>query len=118
MIRNETEYQEASARLADERKRLAEQRARLQETGLAEDKDNLTRVIGFAGTYDTESQFCADHYLALTAYFVAELASYIAAHAKHPQSPSAVFADLAAFVTIRPDISQHTQNLPRSSFRP
>jgi ribosome-binding protein aMBF1 (putative translation factor) len=43
MIRNETEYQEASARLADERKRLTEHRARLQETGLAEDE--IKRVI-------------------------------------------------------------------------
>jgi hypothetical protein len=29
MIRNETEYQEASARVADERNRLTEHRARL-----------------------------------------------------------------------------------------
>jgi ribosome-binding protein aMBF1 (putative translation factor) len=43
MIRNETEYQEASARLADERKRLTEHRARLQEAGLAEDE--IKRVI-------------------------------------------------------------------------
>lgn len=43
MIRNETEYQEASARLADERKRLTEHRARLQEAGLAEDE--IRRVI-------------------------------------------------------------------------
>jgi ribosome-binding protein aMBF1 (putative translation factor) len=43
MIRNETEYQEASARLADECKRLAEHRARLQEAGLAEDE--IKRVI-------------------------------------------------------------------------
>jgi ribosome-binding protein aMBF1 (putative translation factor) len=43
MIRNETEYQEASARLTDERKRLAEHRARLQEAGLAEDE--IKRVI-------------------------------------------------------------------------
>lgn len=38
MIRNETEYQEASARLADERNRLAEHRARLQEAGLKEEE--------------------------------------------------------------------------------
>lgn len=43
MIRNETEYQEASARLADERKRLIDHRARLQEAGLAEDE--IKRVI-------------------------------------------------------------------------
>jgi ribosome-binding protein aMBF1 (putative translation factor) len=38
MIRNETEYQEASARLADERRRLLEHSARLQEAGLSEDE--------------------------------------------------------------------------------
>ena len=36
MIRNETEYQEASTRLADERNRLAEHRARLKEAGLSD----------------------------------------------------------------------------------
>jgi ribosome-binding protein aMBF1 (putative translation factor) len=36
MIRNEAEYQEASARLAEERKRLAEHKARLKEAGLSE----------------------------------------------------------------------------------
>jgi plasmid maintenance system antidote protein VapI len=35
MIRNEAEYQEASARLAEERKRLTDHRARLREAGLA-----------------------------------------------------------------------------------
>jgi hypothetical protein len=35
MVRNETEYQEASARLADERGTLAEHRARLREAGLS-----------------------------------------------------------------------------------
>jgi ribosome-binding protein aMBF1 (putative translation factor) len=34
MIRNETEYQEAVARLAEERKRLTEHAARLKEAGL------------------------------------------------------------------------------------
>lgn len=43
MIRNETEYQEASTRLTDERKRLAEHRARLREAGLNEDE--IKRVI-------------------------------------------------------------------------
>ena len=43
MIRNETEYQEASARLADERKRLTEHRARLKETGLSDEE--IKRVI-------------------------------------------------------------------------
>src|SRR5258706_13877988 len=43
MIRNEAEYQEASARLADERQRLAEHRSRLREAGLGEDE--IKRVI-------------------------------------------------------------------------
>ncbi|HTQ56496.1 MAG TPA: helix-turn-helix transcriptional regulator [Bryobacteraceae bacterium] len=43
MIRNETEYQEASARLAEERKRLAEHKARLKGAGLGEDE--IKRVI-------------------------------------------------------------------------
>ena len=43
MIRNEAEYQEASARLADERQRLAEHRARLKEAGLSEEE--IKRVI-------------------------------------------------------------------------
>jgi ribosome-binding protein aMBF1 (putative translation factor) len=43
VIRNETEYQEASARLAEERKRLTEHRARLKEAGLAEDE--IKRVV-------------------------------------------------------------------------
>ena len=38
MIRNETEYQEASARLADERKRLTDHRTRLHEAGLTEEE--------------------------------------------------------------------------------
>ena len=38
MIRNETEYQEASARLADERNRLADHKARLQQAGLSEEE--------------------------------------------------------------------------------
>jgi ribosome-binding protein aMBF1 (putative translation factor) len=43
MIRNETEYQLASARLQDERKRLAEHRARLKDTGMSEIE--IKRVI-------------------------------------------------------------------------
>lgn len=43
MIRNETEYQQATARLAEERKRLAEHKARLKEAGLAEDE--IKRVV-------------------------------------------------------------------------
>src|SRR5260370_34132333 len=43
MIRNETEYQEASARLAEERNRLAEHRARVREAGLKDEE--IKRVI-------------------------------------------------------------------------
>jgi ribosome-binding protein aMBF1 (putative translation factor) len=43
MIRNETEYQEASARLAAERNRLADHRSRLKETGLSDEE--IKRVI-------------------------------------------------------------------------
>ena len=43
MIRNETEYQEASARLAEERNRLAEHRSRLREAGLS--TKEIKRVI-------------------------------------------------------------------------
>jgi ribosome-binding protein aMBF1 (putative translation factor) len=43
LIRNETEYQEASTRLIDERNRLAEHRARLREAGLSDEETK--RVI-------------------------------------------------------------------------
>src|SRR5271168_3353300 len=43
MIRNETEYQEASARVADERNRLADHRNRLKETGLSDEE--IKRVV-------------------------------------------------------------------------
>ena len=43
MIRNETEYQEASARLADERNRLADHRVRLKQAGLS--AAEIKRVI-------------------------------------------------------------------------
>jgi DNA-binding XRE family transcriptional regulator len=43
MIRNESEYKEAVARLSEERKRLAEHRKRLKEAGLA--KDEIKRVV-------------------------------------------------------------------------
>src|SRR5438128_1836121 len=43
MIRNEAEYQEASARLADERSRIADHRARLKKAGLG--ADEIKRVI-------------------------------------------------------------------------
>jgi ribosome-binding protein aMBF1 (putative translation factor) len=43
MIRNEAEYQLASARLIEERSRLAEHRARLKATGMADEE--IKRVI-------------------------------------------------------------------------
>jgi ribosome-binding protein aMBF1 (putative translation factor) len=43
MIRNEIEYQEAVARLAEEQKRLAEHRARLKEADLS--AEEIQRVI-------------------------------------------------------------------------
>jgi predicted metal-dependent hydrolase len=43
MIRNETEYQEASERLAQEWQRLAEHRSRLKAVGLADEE--IKRVI-------------------------------------------------------------------------
>jgi ribosome-binding protein aMBF1 (putative translation factor) len=43
MIRNETEYQEAVARLADERKRFADHRMQLKKTGLKDEE--IKRVI-------------------------------------------------------------------------
>ena len=43
MIRNETEYQAASARVADERNRLTDHRARLKEAGLSDEE--IKRVI-------------------------------------------------------------------------
>ncbi len=43
MIRNDTEYREAVARLADERNRLDEHRARLKEAGLKDEE--IKRVI-------------------------------------------------------------------------
>jgi ribosome-binding protein aMBF1 (putative translation factor) len=43
MIRNETEYQEASVRLSDERKRIIDLAARLKETGLSDEE--IKRVV-------------------------------------------------------------------------
>jgi len=49
MIRNESEYQEAVRRVADERKRLADHRARLKEQGLsaAEIKRAIDPLVSF-----------------------------------------------------------------------
>jgi ribosome-binding protein aMBF1 (putative translation factor) len=43
MIRNETEYKEAVARLAEERNRLGDHRSRLKESGLTDEE--IKRVI-------------------------------------------------------------------------
>jgi ribosome-binding protein aMBF1 (putative translation factor) len=43
MIRNESEYQHAATRLAEERNRLSEHRARLKETGMRDEE--IKRVI-------------------------------------------------------------------------
>jgi len=43
MIRNETEYKQAVARLAEERNRLGEHRSRLKESGLTDEE--IKRVI-------------------------------------------------------------------------
>ena len=43
MIRNESEYQHATARLTEERNRLTEHRARLKEAGMSEEE--VKRVI-------------------------------------------------------------------------
>ena len=47
-------------------------------------KDNLKRTIAFAGAYDTKANFVLTVILALTAYLIAELPTYVDAHAKHP----------------------------------
>jgi hypothetical protein len=86
-------------------------------------KDNLTRVIGFASSYDTKANFALTVILALTAYLVAELPPYIDAHAKHPTHAWFALLDLAAIgclgfflwaavliiLTIRPNVIQHSQ---------
>jgi hypothetical protein len=43
MIRNEAEYQHASARLTEKRHRLSEHRARLKEVGMTDEE--IKRVI-------------------------------------------------------------------------
>jgi Family of unknown function (DUF5706) len=86
-------------------------------------KDNLSRVIGFASTYDSKANFALTVILALTAYLIAELPSYIDAHARHPQNTWFALMDLAAIgclgfflwavvlivLTIRPNVAQHSQ---------
>ena len=47
MIRNETEYQEASTRLTEGRNRLAEHRVRLREAGLTPAERRMLKDPGF-----------------------------------------------------------------------
>ena len=86
-------------------------------------RDNLARTIGFAGAYDTKANFVLSVILALTAYLIAELPTYVDAHAKHPTLSWFALLDLAAIgclglflwavilivMTIRPNVDQHTQ---------
>jgi hypothetical protein len=86
-------------------------------------KDNLARVVGFASTYDTKANFLLTVILALTAYTVSELPSYVDAHAKHPTHAWFALLDLSFIgclgfflwavvlivLTIRPNIGQHSQ---------
>jgi hypothetical protein len=60
-------------------------------------KDNLARVIGFASTYDSKANFVLTLILALTAYLIAELPSYVDAHARHcSAAQSAICSTLPA----------------------
>jgi Family of unknown function (DUF5706) len=86
-------------------------------------KDNLARVVGFATTYDTKANFLLSVILALTAYLIAELPSYVDAHAKHPTHTWFALLDLSfigcvglfvwavvlVVLTIRPNVTQHSQ---------
>ena len=64
-------------------------------------KDNLDRVIGFVGVIDSKANFILSVVLALTAYLVTQLGSYLDAHAKwgngHAWAPACfVLLDLVA----------------------
>jgi hypothetical protein len=86
-------------------------------------KDNFARIIGFAGAYDAKANFVLTVILALTAYLVAELPSYVDAHAKHPTHAWFALLDLSFIgcvglflwalvlivLTIRPNVTQHSQ---------
>ena len=86
-------------------------------------KDNLARVIAFVGVYDDKAKFVLSIILAITAYLVTELPTYIDAHAKHPSDAWFVFLDLAVtgclfssmwaillvVLTIRPNVTAHSQ---------
>jgi hypothetical protein len=88
-------------------------------------KDNLARAIGFVNVYDGKAKFVLTIVLALTAYFLAELPSYIDAHKTRPNNPWFVAMDAFAvgclgfflwaviliILTIRPNVTQHSQKL-------
>ena len=60
MIRNETEYQQASARLAAERNRLADHRTRLKEAGLNDEE--IKRVVDPMESFHLQLQEEVDSY--------------------------------------------------------
>ena len=60
MIRNEKEYQEASARLAEERNRLADHRTRLKEAGLNDEE--IKRVVDPMESFHLQLQEEVDSY--------------------------------------------------------
>jgi hypothetical protein len=86
-------------------------------------KDNLARTISFAGAYDSKANFVLTVILALTAYLIAELPTYVDAHAKHPTLSWFALLDLTVIgclglflwavilivMTIRPNVEQHSQ---------
>jgi hypothetical protein len=51
-------------------------------------KDNLSRVIGFANVMDGKATFILTLALALTGYLVAQLGGYADAHAKWSITPN------------------------------
>ena len=60
MIRNEKEYQEASARLAEERNRLADHRTMLKEAGLNDEE--IKRVVDPMESFHLQLQEEVDSY--------------------------------------------------------
>jgi hypothetical protein len=63
MIRNETEYQEASSRLAGDASRLAERRARLKEAGLS--AEEIKRFIDPLESFHLQLREDVEHYARL-----------------------------------------------------
>lgn len=86
-------------------------------------KDNLARVISFGPVYDGKAKFVLSLILALTAYLLTELPTYITAHAKQPSNGwfilldvlcagcmgSFIWATVLVIGTIRPNVTQHSQ---------